>query len=82
MERIVAIMGGGDWVDASVEHLVVPSDLDLGAEFRAYNKWYHRKYCPVLRTDNRIPYLSFTEWLIKRGARRTTDNEVLELWED
>ena len=81
MSKIVAIMGGGDWADASVDHIVVPSDMDMDTEHRAYREWYRQKYCSALRTGNKIPYLSFPEWLIKRGARQTTDNEVIEFWE-
>lgn len=80
-KRIVAIMGGGDWYDASVEHLVVPSGMDLNAEHRAYREWYHREYCTAQRAGNKMAYLGFSEWLIKQGAHRTADDEVLEFWE-
>lgn len=81
-ERIVAIMGGGDWYDASVEHLVLPSDIDLNAEYQAYEEWYHQQYFLARETGEGTPFLTFSAWLIQQGARRTTDDEVLGFWKD
>lgn len=64
-----------------MEHLVVPSNMDLDAEHQAHRDWYYQQYCPALQAGNKIPYLGFSEWLIKQGARQTTDDEVLEFWE-
>ena len=38
--RLVAIMGGGDWYDASVEHLEIPDDMNLDEMKAARDKWY------------------------------------------
>jgi len=70
--KTVAIMGGGDWADASVDHLVIPSDMDID---QAYNDYY----TDICRPNAR--WVSFVEWLMQHGARDTTDDEVLEFWE-
>lgn len=82
MSRIVALMSGGDWYDASVEHLVIQDDVILELEYKLYRAWYEDKYCPALRSQNRIDFMTFSQWLINKGARETTDNEVLEYWEN
>jgi len=72
--RRVAIYGGGDWSDASVEHLEVPQDLDLDQARKARAEWY-RGYVP-----GKTRYLSFSDFLVERcGARPATDIE--EYWE-
>lgn len=85
MSRIVALMSGGDWCDASVEHLIIPEDIDLEEEQKLYNTWYKEEYCPGLSIQNltkkRINFMLFSQWLMKKGARETTDDEVLEYWE-
>ena len=77
MGRIVAILGGGDWVDASVEHLVIPDGMDLEKEKAAYDKWYRDEYYP-----GKSEYVNFAGWLRQRGARDTTKDEILEFWAD
>jgi len=75
---IVAIRSGGDWADASVHHLVVPDEMDLSNEKSAYDKWYTEVFCADRPLVN---YMNFWEWLVSRGARLTTDSEVLEFWD-
>lgn len=75
--KITAFFGGGDWYDASVDHLVLPDGLDLNAERQRYKTWYDDEYCKI---DSQ--YLSFVGWLESRcGARRPTDEE-LEIVDD
>ena len=76
---IVAIMGGGDWHDASVTHLVAPDGMDISAEKVAYGAWYSKVFCA---NRQGVKYMSFSEWLVSHGARPTSDSEVLEFWED
>ena len=77
--RRVAIIGGEDWTDASVEHINVPADCDLEAAVKARNKWYWDEYCPNLKAGNNPKYLSLVDWLIAyHGATQNTDVE--EFW--
>lgn len=66
--RIVAIFGGGDWYDASVDYLVVPAGMDLDAEKEAHSKWWRSR-------SKGEPYKDFPERLIERGAARATQIE-------
>ncbi len=69
--RLVAIYGGGDWADASVEHLLVPADMDLERERTAYidrDRSLDRE-----RASHPGGCFSFSAWLKRRGA---TDAEV------
>ena len=75
--KIITIRSG-EFFDASVEHLVIPSDMDVEYEKEAYDEWYEYAYRP---SCNRIKYMSFSDWLRTRGARDTTDTEVLKFWE-
>lgn len=77
--RIVAIMGGGDWKDASVEHIEIPSNVNLEEEHSKYRQWYENVYCPEHRSDKDPEYMSFTKWLLKAGATET--DKVEEYWE-
>ena len=70
--KIVAIMGGGDWADASVEHLMIPKDMDIDQAYNDYN-------IDIRRPNAR--WVSFAEWLMQHGARNVTDSEVFEFWE-
>ena len=70
--KVIAIMGGGDWTDASVEHLVIPGNMDIDQAYNDYNVDIHR---PGAR------WVSFAEWLMQHGARDTADDEVFEFWE-
>jgi len=82
MSKIVAIMDGGDWYDASVEHLIVPDGVNLGAEARKWRRWYRDIYCPHLRQGGSTSeFMSFSGWLTSKcGARETEGEEVIEFW--
>ena len=77
MSKIVALMGGGDWADASVEHLVIPDALDIEQEKVAWDRWYYDICFP----SPDVEYVSFADWLKQRGARDTTDDELFEFWD-
>ena len=70
MGRIVLIMGGGDWADASVDDLKVPAEMDLDAELEKWRKWYREEYVPAHRTSKKPIYKGFVTWLLERGAER------------
>jgi hypothetical protein len=79
-QKTVAIMGGGDWYDASVDLLDLPYDLDLEDENKNHRHWYDNEYCPALRSGNKPRYLSFPEWLIERcGAKK--NESIEEYWD-
>lgn len=75
-ERVVAIRSGGDWADASCEHLILPLHLDLADEYRNYSRWYEEEYRSSY--PKKVAYMTFTEWLKKRGA---TDAPIEEFGE-
>lgn len=74
MTKIVALLGGGDWADASVSHLVIPDDMNLDEQKRAYGEWYAN-----FRLGGK--YVGFYEYLLEHGARKVTEDEVIEYWE-
>jgi hypothetical protein len=67
MPRLVAILGGGDWADASVEHLVVPDNMNVEAERTLY---IHAPKAPYCRWE------TFAEWLKKRGGREANECDI------
>ncbi len=77
--KTVAIMGGGDWYDASVSFLDIPKGIDLKSEQQKYSEWYTKIYCPDLHAGGRPKYFAFTDWLIKYcGAKPSV--VVEEFW--
>jgi hypothetical protein len=74
MTKIVQILSGGDWCDANSTNLVVPEGMDVNKELKNYQAW-------ALNVRERRDFRTFPEWLQERGARPTTDEEVLEIWE-
>ena len=77
---IVAILNGSDWVDASVNHLVLPEDMDIEKESIAWREWYNKVYLPNLHAKGSLSYINFTEWLISRGAKEPNEDELIEFW--
>lgn len=67
-------MSGGDWYDASCEHLAIPDGMDLENEHRKHAEWY-AKYWRDLDNGKKPKYFTFIEWLIKNGARKATEIE-------
>ncbi len=78
MSRVIAVLGGGDWYDASVNHLVLIGDVDLEAEKERHEKWLKEEYSPKQAKGRNPKYYTFPEWLVKEGlAREATEDEVL-----
>ena len=67
----VAILGGGDWFDASVEHLSVPDDLNLADAKREFDEWR--------KTDD---YISFPDWLRKFKGAEDSSVECYRVFEE
>lgn len=80
-ERIVAILGGGDWSDASVDHVIVPSGSDLDALHKQYDRWYRGDYLPALRRGEKSGFATFPDWLVKTGHASSADASEVEVWE-
>lgn len=83
-KKIVAIMGGGDWYDATVEHLVIPKSLDLEHEYKLYRKWYKECYCKKYESETVASgeYMTFFQWLMKKGAEKPSEEDLVEFWDD
>lgn len=75
MLTITAIHGGGDWADASVEYLILPDGMNIDDEAIAHKNWYKNIYCPA-RKSGEVEYVNLCEWLKRKGARTTTDDEL------
>ena len=67
--------GGGD---ASVEYLVLPDGMDIEKEHAAYREWY-RTY---VAGQPHHQYKSLIQWLLERGARTPSDDELEVFCED
>jgi len=71
----VAVLCGGDWHDAAVDHLSVPKGLDLQGAYKRYREWYKT----YLVADKPATYFTFAEWLLKfEGATQDHNVEVFE----
>jgi hypothetical protein len=88
MKRVLlAILGGGDWSDASVDHITVQADVDLVAAREAYNTWYREVYCPALHRSGYtrpcpITYMNFVDYLKAHyGAVDATVNDIMVIEE-
>lgn len=64
----VAITGGLDWYDASVDFLTVPAEMDLHARYVAWRKWYDTEYCAAMQRNESRKYISFVDSLKLAGA--------------
>ena len=74
--RVVAMCSGGDWCDASVEHIQVPHDMNLDEMKTEYLK----KYGYLARQESGIQHISFTVWLMHHGCK--VDDTVEEFFDD
>lgn len=75
--KLIALMGGDDWYDASVDLMAIPDDLDLKAEEIAYLEWRNEWQKNV----NYNTYISFPNWLKKKGSRDALPTEIVAIWE-
>lgn len=77
--KIWAICGGGDWNDASVEHLVLPDGMDITEERKNHRqamREYHSK-----KTAESWPG-HFVEYLVSKGAVVPLEEQLEEYWEN
>lgn len=74
-------MSGGDWNDASVDHLAVPDDMDLAGMKALYDVWYRDEFAPAQKAGTPIDFVTFPQYLQQQGARPTTDTEIEEFWD-
>ena len=83
--QVIAVLDGGDWADASVEHFVAVRDCDPEDLRTDYDIWYNETYIPLRRImvrggGRRPKYWTFTEWLLAfNHVREATEDEVYEL---
>lgn len=79
--KIYAICSGGDWADASVDHLILPDGVNIEEEARKCNEYLYKVWFNKEIKDKK--YYNLTTWLIEKcGARRPTEDELEEFWED
>lgn len=76
-EKVWALLGGGDWADASVNFVILPKGVDIEKEDKNYKAWLHdvwwNKDLPASHKD----WMNFQDWLIKRcGGREPRDCEL------
>lgn len=76
--KITAIFGGGDWNDASVEHLILPEGMVVAEQYALYNEWV--KTLPPWPGRYNL-YKTFPEWLISKGAMQAPEEYIEEFWE-
>lgn len=78
MSKLVAILGGGDWADASVDFLMLPDDINLDDAKQAWREWY-RTYDPYAKPT----YMPFVEFVKKRySATEPDDTQLTVYWDD
>jgi hypothetical protein len=75
--RMCAVLSGGDWTDASVQHVLVTGDVNIDREKEKWRSWYTGEYCKALSRGEKPRYLTLTDWLVERcGGRYATDSEL------
>lgn len=78
-KQFVAITGGGDWADASVEFLVFETPItteQLEAAKKERDRWYAEEYCAGLRGDKpKVQWESFTTFVRHRFNGRDVNDE-------
>lgn len=86
MPKITAILGGGDWADASVDHLILPENVGVEVEAQNWREWYQDVYYRPRnglrpKSKNPIKYITFVEWLKNLGAVEPTKDQLEEFSE-
>ena len=79
--KLVAVLGGGDWCDASVNHILIPEDMNLEKEKQDREIWYEYTYRFEREHGKNPEYISFVDWLKQHGAMDATENEIIEFWD-
>ena len=75
--KVIAIFGGGDWYDASVDHLVLPEGMNLQEELKKHKEWVRNEY-----RSGKAPYKDFFTHLKEKGARDPNEDELEIIYED
>ncbi len=70
--RIIVVVGGGDWNDASCDHLSVPDGLDLVKVRKEYIRLYQSA-----RDDRVRRWISFVEFLRQQPGVTEADVECI-----
>lgn len=70
MKKVVAILGGGDWADASVSHLIKLVDRETGDLQREY----------MDAGDYHGTGSWFDKWLVEKGYCREPEDDELEIY--
>jgi hypothetical protein len=75
----VAILGGGDWADASVDFIKIDPNANMEAYNREYIAWYGQYLHEYRNTNKKPKYYTFAEWLVEfKGATKDDEIEVFE----
>ena len=74
-------MGGGDWADASVEHIEIDDNISLDKCKEDWRVWYNNEYLPEYRADKKPKFYTFVDFLKEHhGAINSTIIE--EYWDE
>jgi len=76
--KLVALLSGGDWNDAGVDHLIIPEGMNLETENQLHTEWRYSKYHTGIDKE----YKTFAEWLLERGANLATEEDITIYWEN
>lgn len=81
-DKIIAICSGGDWADASVEHLILPKGVSLDEEYADYQDWYQNEFMVRRCNGENVEYMSLVDWLRKHGATEPPDDKLEIIFEN
>lgn len=73
--KTVALLGGGDWNDASVEILDIPDDMDIDEVRKEWQEWYNTVYRPSHSRD-KVEYKDLIDLMIEKGAKISNIEKV------
>ena len=77
--KITAIMGGGDWADASVHFVILPEGKRVQSFCGEYDRWLQG----YRLAPKGSKFYTFPEWLKEfAGATEPTEDQLEEYWED
>lgn len=79
MAKRLAIMGGGDWADASICLLNLPDDVDVDKAEAEYRTWKSENWTTGNYVGHEGRFLNFADWL--RVFKNATDSDVIEHWD-
>lgn len=89
--KLIAILSGSDWYDASVNHIKVPENLDLKEAKKKHDEWYKTIYTPQLRVYNErriwdrigLPkYYSFSDFIKEFLGGQEVNETDIEIFEE